>query len=127
MDFNSIVYLVSCLSFMITGLFLGAYLTETKHRRSRRFKLLKIRVKYWQTLIDLDESNTEVPLPQAWHEILLYGAVWRLYRRLGSHALGREMRNAQIDLINSTAAVESKEEEDSQMSGVDIPDALTRI
>lgn len=87
----------------------------------------KIRVKYWQTLIDLDDTNTEVPLPQVWHEILLYGGVWRLYRRLGSHALGREMRNAQIDLINSTAAVESKEEEDSQLSGVDIPADLTRI
>ncbi len=87
----------------------------------------EFRIKYWVTLEDLDDTNTEVPLPQAWHEILLYGGVWRLYRRLGSHALGREMRNAQIDLINSTAAVEAKEEEDSPLSGVQIPDALTRI
>ncbi len=87
----------------------------------------KIRVKYWQTLIDLDDQNTEVALPQVWHEILLYGGVWRLYRRLGNHPLGREMRNTQIDLINSTAAVEAKEEEDSQMSGIEIPNELTRI
>lgn len=87
----------------------------------------EIRLKFWQTLADLDETNTEVPLPVAWHEILLYGGVWRLHRRLGNHALGREMRNAQIDLINSTAAVEAKEEEDSQLAGVDIPDELTRI
>lgn len=87
----------------------------------------KIRIKYWQTLIDLDDQNTEVDLPQVWHEILLYGGVWRLYRRLGNHPLGREMRNTQIDLINSTAAVEAKEEEDSQLSGIEIPNELTRI
>lgn len=87
----------------------------------------EFRIKYWVTLEDVDDTNTEVPLPQVWHEILLYGAVWRLYRRLGNHPLGREMRNTQIDLINSTAAVEGKEEEDSQMSGIEIPDALTRI
>jgi hypothetical protein len=90
-------------------------------------KAYKIRIKYWVTLEDIDETNTEVPLPQAWHEILLFGGVWRLYRRLGNHSLGREMRNAQIDLINSTAAVESKEEEDSPLAGVDLPDELTRI
>lgn len=87
----------------------------------------EIRIKYWVTLEDLDDQNTEVPLPVAWDEILLFGAVWRLYRRLGSHALGREMRNAQIDLINSTAAVEAKEEEDSQLAGIEIPDELTTI
>lgn len=86
-----------------------------------------IRIKYWQILTDLSDTNTEVPFPQVWDEVLLYGAVWRLYRRLGNHSMGREVRNTQIDLINSTAAVESKEEEDSQLSGVSVPDELTRI
>jgi hypothetical protein len=90
-------------------------------------KPYEIRLKYWQTLNDLDDTNTEVPLPVVWDEILLFGAVWRLYRRLGSHALGREMRNAQIDLISSTAAVESKEEEDSPLAGIEIPNELTQI
>lgn len=90
-------------------------------------KPYNIRVKYWRTLADLDDTNTEVPLPVVWDEILLYGAVWRLYRRLGAHALAREMRNAQIDLISSTAATEAKEEEDSPLAGVDLPSELTTI
>jgi hypothetical protein len=87
----------------------------------------EFRIKYWVTLDDLDDTNTEVPLPVVWDEILLFGAVWRLYRRLGNHMLGREMRNAQIDLINSTAAVEGKEEEDSPLAGVEVPTELTTI
>jgi len=79
---------------------------------------------YWTTLADL-VADIDVPdLPQVWHEIIMYGGVWRRFLELGDMVRHREMRNAQIGLINSTQPVESKEEGDSRFSGVDIPEEM---
>lgn len=86
-----------------------------------------MRIKYWVTLADLSDSNTTPSLPTVWHEIILFGAVFRGFRRFGDHIRAREFRNDQIGMINTTVPVESKEEIDSPRAGVSIPEELTTI
>lgn len=86
-----------------------------------------LRIKYRITLADLGDSNTTMVIPEAWHELVLYGGFWRGLQRLRDYAAATEIRNTQIALINSTVEVESKEEADSPLAGVSIPSELTQI
>lgn len=83
---------------------------------------------YWTTLADLEEGVVEEPeLPQVWHEILLYGAVYRRLMELGDYTRAKEVRGQQGQLIGTTSAIEEKEETDSRYSGIDLPPELTEI
>lgn len=86
-----------------------------------------LRMKYWITLADLDDSNSDVNLPDVWHELLLYGGLWRGFIRLSDLEKAREIRNVQVGLINSTTLVETKEQADSSLAGVELPKELTTI
>ena len=79
---------------------------------------------YWTTLADL-VADIDVPdMPQVWNEIIMFGGVWRRYLELGDMVRSREMRNHQVDLINSTQPVEAKEETDSRFAGIEMPAAM---
>lgn len=86
-----------------------------------------MRVKYWITLADLAADNLDTTLPSIWDELVLLGGVWRGWLKLVDYAKAREIKNHQVSLINSTAPVEAKEEEDSPLAGVELPDELTTI
>ncbi|KKL99423.1 hypothetical protein LCGC14_1814540, partial [marine sediment metagenome] len=47
--------------------------------------------------------------------------------RLKDYEASREIKNQQIALINSTVEVEGKEEIDSPLGGISIPEELTTI
>ena len=55
------------------------------------------------------------------------GGHWRGLARLRDFEGAREVKNQQISLINSTVPVESKEEVDSPLAGIEIPSELTQI
>lgn len=78
-----------------------------------------ITIKYWTTLADLVAGN-EPNIPQSWHEILLYGAVWRGWLRLGDYARSNQIKMYQASLINDAVPVESKEEFDTHNAGLDV-------
>ncbi len=86
-----------------------------------------LRIKYRVTLADLASGNTTLVIPDVWHELVLYGGWWRGLARLRDFEGAREVKNQQISLINSTVPVESKEEVDSPLAGIEIPSELTQI
>ena len=86
-----------------------------------------VRVKHRITLADLSSSNMTVAIPDVWHELILFGGIWRALIRLKDYEASREIKNQQISLINSTVEVEGKEEIDSPLAGIEIPTELTQI
>ena len=90
-------------------------------------KTYTLRIKYRITLADLGDANTTLVIPDVWHELLLYGGIWRAFHRKKDYITAREMRKFQVSLISSTVPVEAKEEGDSSMAGVDLPSELTEI
>ena len=90
-------------------------------------KTYTLRIKYRVTLADLATGNTTLVIPDVWHELVLFGGWWRGLLRVRDYEGSREVRNDQISLINSTVEVEAKEEIDSPMAGIEIPEELTQI
>ena len=86
-----------------------------------------LRIKYRVTLADLASGNTTLIIPDVWHELVLLGGHWRGLLRLRDYESAREVKNQQVALINSTVEVESKEEGDSSLAGIEIPRELTQI
>lgn len=82
---------------------------------------------YWTTLTDLSDANDTPEIPQAWHEIILYGAGWRRMVELGDFVRMRELMNVQARQENKLQPVEAKEEVDSRYAGVEVPEELTEI
>ncbi len=86
-----------------------------------------LRIKYRVTLADLASGNTTLVIPDVWHELVLYGGIWRAFHRKKDYLSAREMRKHQVALISSTVPVEAKEETDSSLAGVSLPSELTDI
>lgn len=79
-----------------------------------------INIRYWTVLDDLDDL-TDVPgVPQNWHEIILYGAIWRGFYRLGDVVRGERFKKLDVTLTNEAVPTESKEERDSPTAGVEV-------
>lgn len=81
-----------------------------------------ISIKYLTVLDDLDNiTNVRNPnLPQSWHEIILYGGLWRLYLRLRDFSASNQYKIQQLALINSAVPVEAKEEFDSHTAHLEV-------
>lgn len=62
------------------------------------------------TIEDYSNALPDSVLPKVWHEVILFGAVYRGYVALGDMVRAQEFRNMQINFINSATAQESKEE-----------------
>lgn len=77
-----------------------------------------VRVKYQQTLADLQASGPGVP--QEWHEVILWGAVSRGFFKLGDWARGKEAQNQQAVFLQSLSTQEERETIDRSMSGFKI-------
>ena len=86
-----------------------------------------LRIKYRFTLADLASGNATLVIPDVWHELILMGGFWRGLHRIRDYEGAREIRNTQIGMINTTVEVESKEEVDSPLAGIEIPSELTQI
>jgi hypothetical protein len=77
-------------------------------------------MKYWTVLADLSDSNTDPCIPQSWHELILFGGIWRGYLRFGDYQRANNMKAHQVNLINSQVPTESKEEIDSPYAGIEV-------
>lgn len=73
---------------------------------------------------DLSDANDDPSdsVPRVWHEIILFGAVWRGWLRYNNYIAHREFQKQQAMLINSIEPIESKEEVDSSSAGLSIPE-----
>lgn len=76
-------------------------------------------IDYLETLSDLVSGNP--PVPREWHEIILYGAAWRVFLDVnGDIARSQYYTNMQTRLMNTTVPVQAKEEMDYSNAGVNV-------
>lgn len=94
-------------------------------RRSNEIRLYptpdnaySIKVKYWKTLADLATGGPTIP--ESWHEIILYGAIWRGFAEFGDYNRSQAASQMQAKLINPKKTVEQKEKFDTRTAGLDI-------
>lgn len=77
---------------------------------------------YWTRLQDL-AANSDLTIPQSWHEIILFGGVWRVYARIGDLQRKASFQFDQQRLIETSIPVEVKEQYDTSRAGVSVPTA----
>ena len=78
----------------------------------------EVKVKYQQTLSDLQASGPGVP--QEWHEVILWGAVSRGFFILGDWARGKEAQMQQTIYLNTLKTQEERETIDRPMVGLKV-------
>lgn len=76
-------------------------------------------LRYTTTLADLSTSNSLPEIPQEWHEIILYGGVWRLLLELGDFNRTNEIKKHQVSLIETCIPVEAKEASDARYANLE--------
>lgn len=78
-----------------------------------------IRVHYVGRLADLVAAGA--PIPQAWHEAILYGAIWRGFAQFGDYNRSSQAKATQYELLNTQEPVRERElKADTQHAGVQI-------
>jgi hypothetical protein len=80
----------------------------------------EITLKYDRLLSDLSDSNTAPDVPPNWEEMILLGAVFRGYLRLGDNLRARELKQHVESLAVQAKPQEKKEEFDSHRAGLDV-------
>lgn len=81
----------------------------------------KITLKYRAGLADLDNSNTTPPMQHEWHEVILFGGVWRAQVGVNRDYNGAKVTRAlQGALIDGMTTTDSKEQFDSHRAGLEV-------
>lgn len=75
-----------------------------------------VRVHYKKSLGDVINSGTG--LPQAWDEVVLYGAIWRGFAKLGDWNRKQQAKSTQAELVAPKKPTKVKELEDTRMAGI---------
>jgi hypothetical protein len=70
-------------------------------------KVYSIKIKYLKTLDDLGSGGA--PVPQSWHEIILLGAEYRLWRKMGDITRSSAIRNERDALIMTASVTPTQE------------------
>lgn len=74
---------------------------------------------YWKSLDDLSVLN-DPEIPRSWHELVLFGGVWRTFARIGDLPRAGWWKQEQLGLIESSIPVESKEKIDTRLASFDM-------
>lgn len=82
-------------------------------------KVYTLTLYYRSTLSDLAVSGA--PIPESWHEIILYGALWRGFARLGDYNRLNGAKKQWASLIESSSPIEAKEASNNPMAGLEVP------
>ncbi len=80
-----------------------------------------VTLRYWTVLADLTSSNATPPIPQSWHEIILFGAIWRAFIGMnGDYNRAQAAKAHQVSLLSGASPVEAKETFDSHRAGAEV-------
>lgn len=71
---------------------------------------------YLKTLADI--ASTGPTIPQSWHEIIMYGAVYRGFARIGDYNRSRAARTMQVELMSTQETVDTTEKVDRPTAGL---------
>ncbi len=71
---------------------------------------------YLATLADWNDANPTISVPQSSHEIVLFGAVWRGWGRLGDINRMNSWQNTQVSLISGYVPSTAKDENAMQFA-----------
>lgn len=78
-------------------------------------------IRYWKNLNDLEDSDTDYPqMPRNWHEIVLYGALYRWFLQQLDYDKANVVKAYHANLISNAVPVEAKEETDNRQSGINL-------
>lgn len=83
-------------------------------------KVYDIVIRKWATIEDLTETNSTPVIPQVWHELIPFGAVWRVLIDQGDFARAQAMKAFQADGIDTIEPVRVKELESTQLAGLQV-------
>jgi heme oxygenase len=73
-------------------------------------KVYEITEYYWKTLADI--AGGGLLIPQAWHEIITYGAAFRGFAELGDFNRSNAARKMQVDLMQTKETITTREKVD---------------
>lgn len=82
-------------------------------------QVYSIKLYYLAVLSDIPSGGPEIP--QAWHEIIQFGANWRAFADLGEVDKVTLFKNLEADSINNRTPVKAKELADTRYSHVEVP------
>lgn len=77
-----------------------------------------ITLNYLGTLADWNDANPSITVPQAAHEIILYGAIWRGYDRIGNLNRGNAFLQRQEEMVKLFVTPAAKDENAMQYARV---------
>jgi len=80
-------------------------------------QVYEVTVRYNNILSDL--SNT-IAIPQSWHEIILFGAIWRGHARFRDYNASELVKRTQTSLISTSVPTEAKEQKDTRLAGLQV-------
>jgi hypothetical protein len=83
-------------------------------------KIYTIVIRKLKVLADLAGDADEQPLPQVWTEVIIYGAIWRLFLDIGDIARSNAYRQTQVALMDSIVPVHEKELKDTPYAGLEV-------
>jgi hypothetical protein len=73
-------------------------------------------VYYKKTLGDILTTGTG--LPKGWDEVIMYGAIWRGFAKLGDWNRKQQAKATQAELVGPKKPTKVKELEDTRMAGI---------
>lgn len=78
-------------------------------------------ISYRAGLADLDNNNTNPPMQHEWHEVILFGGIWRAQVGVNRDYNGAKVTRAlQGALIDGMTTTDVKEQDDSHQSGLEV-------
>lgn len=76
-------------------------------------------MRYLTVLADVGTGQNP-NIPQSWHEIIVYGAIWRQFVIDGDYVRSAAAQKLAVNLINSSVPVEAKEEIDTRRAHLEV-------
>lgn len=73
---------------------------------------------YWKTLADIAGGGPTIP--QAWHEVIKFGAIWRGFIDYGDYNRSKAAKLTQMELMGTKSPPAAQEKADRSNAGVQI-------
>lgn len=80
--------------------------------------IYNVTVYYWKTLNDLVSGGPLIP--QSWHEVILFGAVYRGFYAFGDYNRAKKAKQVYLEMTEESTPVETKEKSNVPNAGLTV-------